>query len=323
MYTDRISLDFMPRETGNFNGWNYPSYILRLYLKAWVNLLATPGPSNPVNFISYSTVDSYDTVINLDHGVCWTQGSIFIDPYDMPDLNDLTFNTLSFYNRKARIGDMVEYYMLIKPISLLSYRPITKMVFRLPDEFSYPPTNNLDSCKMFGKRVTPILSCTLDRVEGKSFVTAQLHSSFDHAIKIMRLSQNDPNLLFTAPELPGTHYNISNQMYSNIGGGILAEANTINLTNVLGYDLEVALITINAGLDAETPSLYQFDFTIGSTNVPAGYDSPTATTYSKIHFIFETKKGYEQDLGMTGMKTGDEVACIVRGGISVIYTKKL
>lgn len=103
----------------------------------------------------------------------------------------------------------------------------------------------------------------------------------------------------------------------------MAEANTVNLTNVLGFDLEVALITINAGLDAETPSLYQFDFTVGATNVFAGYDSPTATTYSKIHFIFETKKGYEQDLGMRGMNTGDEVGCVAKGGISTIYTKKL
>lgn len=27
----------------------------------------------------------------------------------------LTFNTLSFYDRKARLGDKIEYYMLLEP----------------------------------------------------------------------------------------------------------------------------------------------------------------------------------------------------------------
>ena len=44
-----------------------------------------------------------------------TEVSFDVSPYDLPDLNDLTFNTLSFYDRKARLGNQVEYYMLLRP----------------------------------------------------------------------------------------------------------------------------------------------------------------------------------------------------------------
>ena len=65
------------------------------------------------------------------------------------------------------------------------------------------------------------------------------------------------------------------------------------MTNVLGYNLNIALITINPSLDASTISMFQFDFTVGTVKVPAGYDVPSATIYSRIKFIFETKLGYD------------------------------
>lgn len=57
--------------------------------------------------------------------------------------------------------------------------------------------------------------------------------------------------------IPGTFYNMSVELYS---GNTLVEANTVNLTEVLGVDLAVAPININPSLDASTLSLYSFSF---------------------------------------------------------------
>lgn len=70
---------------------------------------------------------------------------------------------------------------------------------------------------------------------------------------------------------------MSNQLYSI---SILAEANIKNTTAVLGNYLDESLIMIDPGMDAESMSLFRFDFTTGSTTVASGYDSDTATYYS-------------------------------------------
>jgi len=119
----------------------------------------------------------------------------------LPDLNDLTFNTLSFYDRKARLGYKIEYYMLLRPKTLPSDYVIDKMVFRLPEEFDYPAILNLDNCKMIGKVTSDIPStdCTLNRIDRNSYVTMIPKLYSDHAVKIIRLSFTDEANLFTAP----------------------------------------------------------------------------------------------------------------------------
>jgi len=159
---------------------------------------------------------------------------ITIAPYDLPDLNDLTFNTLSFYDRKARIGDKIEYYMLLKPKTLPSDYQIDRLIFRLPEEFDYPALSTLNNCRMIGKRSDTIPNCKLNRIDRRTYVTATPEPGTydDHAIKIIRISMNDVPDLFTAPMLPGDHYNISLSMYD--ADDVLVEKTHINMTDVLG-----------------------------------------------------------------------------------------
>ena len=51
-------------------------------------------------------------------------------------------------------------------------------------------------------------------------------------------------------------------------------------------------LSVKTGLDALTPSLFEFAFRLGSKAIPQGYDSESATIYSRIKFIFENYKGY-------------------------------
>ncbi len=61
--------------------------------------------------------------------------------------------------------------------------------------------------------------------------------------------------------MPGEIYNMSNQLYSI---STLVEANTKNTTAVLGNYLDESYLEIDPGMDAETMSLFRFDFTTGS-----------------------------------------------------------
>ena len=56
-------------------------------------------------------------------------------------------------------------------------------------------------------------------------------------------------------------------------------------------------------------------FTIGSTQVPPGFNSST-TMSSEIQFIFENVNGFANDLG-TGLQTGDELGCLFKSGLTV------
>lgn len=59
--------------------------------------------------------------------------------------------------------------------------------------------------------------------------------------------------LFTAPVLPGDHYNISLAMYE---GDTLVEKTDINMTDVLGVFFDVNLLSVDLGLDPETLTMF-------------------------------------------------------------------
>lgn len=117
---------------------------------------------------------------------------------------------------------------------------------------------------MIGKLKSDIPDCTLSRIDRKTYVTAIPVNYGDHAIKIIRLSFETEENLFTAPILPGDHYNISLAMYE---GNTLVEKTGINMTDVLGVFFDIALLEIDLGKDPETLSLYEFDFTLGIYDV--------------------------------------------------------
>jgi hypothetical protein len=112
---------------------------------------------------------------------------MYITPYDQPDLNDLTFNTKSFYERKAKVQDKVEFYMLLEPSTLLADYPIDRLQFRLPEEYQFPAIKTMDNCVLIGKVKLNIQSCSLSRVNGSTYVD-MIPSNYDHVVKIVRIS---------------------------------------------------------------------------------------------------------------------------------------
>lgn len=48
----------------------------------------------------------------------------------------------------------------------------------------------------------------------------------------------------------------------------------------------------------------------------------STTIWSRIHLIFESKVGYDNDLG-TGFAQGDEFGCVVKSGLTTEFTGRL
>jgi hypothetical protein len=124
---------------------------------------------------------------------------------------------------------------------------------------------------MIGKLSNAVPDCKLNRIDRRTYVTMSppiidiggddYYTYSRHDIKIMRISMNNVDDLFTAPMLPGDHYNISLAMYDE--SEVLVEKTGINMTDVLGKFLDVAFLTVDPGLDPYTPSIFEFNFKLG------------------------------------------------------------
>jgi hypothetical protein len=129
--TQLIRIQLLPKETGAVQGWltPYNTYSLRLYFNAHILANASAGPTN--NFIFYGMAVP-STSLNLNYAIDVTTATISLNPYNRPDLNQVTFNTLSFADRRGRIDQGVQFYMLLTPNTAYSAYPIDKLVFALP-----------------------------------------------------------------------------------------------------------------------------------------------------------------------------------------------
>ncbi|EAR88803.2 hypothetical protein TTHERM_00262990 (macronuclear) [Tetrahymena thermophila SB210] len=332
--------------TDDFLAWveaNNRNAVINLVFKFWIDEFVQSGPIS--NFVLstyhmpyYQYEQQISTVTIDNYGVTRTRGNINISPYIQPDLRIVTFNSLRFYDRKARVGDRVEIYMLLQPMTALSLHRVEYIVFRLPEEFLYAPVRFFDACDVQGKFNTPVLKCELMRVRGQTFVNMTFYPldpsnpnykvgklPYDNTVKIVRISAKSNNDLFTSPMLPGEIYNITASLYSL---NTVIEKQTINVTKIIGYSLlkvDVSnniLTSFEPIRDSLQLGLFQMRLVLDNIGVIAGYDTFAAKMYSQIVFIFDNVPfAYLFDLG-TGIPNGAELGC-VGTGLTTLKTNKL
>jgi hypothetical protein len=89
---------------------------------------------------------------------------------NLTDLGQSTFNTLSFWERRAKLGDTnVEFHLLLKPSEELQNQAtgitgVDKIVFEVPDQFGFPPVLYWNNCTMLGKYDDTLNYCRIDRL---------------------------------------------------------------------------------------------------------------------------------------------------------------
>ena len=105
-------------------------------------------------------------------------------------MRHVTFDKDSFENRKASPGSAVEFYLLVEPRTLLSSYQVTKLIFRIPDQFTYPAVKSLDSCTMIGKSTTVVNECSLQRDHGHTYVTVVPDVAYNNKVTIITLTDS-------------------------------------------------------------------------------------------------------------------------------------
>lgn len=81
----------------------------------------------------------------------------------------------------------------------------------------------------------------------------------------MKIDNKDASKLFTAPQYPGTHYQMKVDLYTDTNK--LIESQYINLTTVYGKLLDWNQIQITIPQDAETLGVFEFTFKVGLADI--------------------------------------------------------
>ncbi|KAL4456555.1 hypothetical protein ABPG74_000662 [Tetrahymena malaccensis] len=293
------------------------SYIISLFADIFIAEFTPAALTDP--FFIYSSVLPI-TQDDQNYGVTSISISINVSPYLQPDLRQITFNQVPFMDSIARAGDLVEFYMLLQPMTPILSNRIDKMVFRIPNEFNYPAIKSLDQCTMIGKVSTPVSQCSLQRSYGYTYVTVIPDNTYDNSVKIISLTDSNIAQLFQTPLLPGNQYNITVYLYAN---NVLLEHQTINITRILGYQWTINSVKMINHIDALYNNLYYFQSQLGSQNILPGYDTPAATMYTSLEYTFDNNVNqFLQDLG-TGLKTGSQIPCLGGSTLTTYVQKKL
>lgn len=127
-----------------------------------------------------------------------------------PLVNKVTFNTNTFADRKATIGDRtIQFYMMLLPLTKFTCTTkysactdrIDKMIFTLPTEFGYPAVKDLNGCDRYGviNYDSPVFDCYLARPYRDRYVTfypdeistGNSDAFYEHAINIITLGNSD------------------------------------------------------------------------------------------------------------------------------------
>lgn len=69
------------------------------------------------------------------------------------------------------------------------------------------------------------------------------------------------------------------------------------------------------GMDAETLSLFKITFVVGTDKIPQGYNLDTFPYFSNIVLIFQSKNGYENNLG-TNQVNNTPISCAPGTGLT-------
>ncbi|KAL4460690.1 hypothetical protein ABPG72_000790 [Tetrahymena utriculariae] len=324
VYTEFIIVTKLDSIQYNEAKYNFKGAYLTVFLMFIIDQ-SLPTTDIPTQIVVYSCFNNCFDLSNqlnlfdfMHVGKCLIDWVISYLP--QPNLATAGFYTLPYYLRQAKINQQVEFQMLIRPRTVPADYVIDTFIFTIPNDFLIPPIQLFDSCSILGTINLSIQSCTLQRRNGSNRLTLIPSTVYDNSVKIMRLSNLNTKMLFTAPPYPGQYYLMGLEMYSN---GQLVETQYMNITQVIGttfYQPQVlSFFNIINPLNQLQKEIFHFVFTLNDQVLPIGYlrENSTSTNniFSNIVIYFEfigggwnIHQGYLFDLG-TGLPDGAKLGC--------------
>lgn len=148
------------------------------------------------------------------------------------------------------------FYGYLLPSTPQASYQIKYFDYTIPSEFLYSNLLSYDSCDMKEKNSDSYtFGCTATRNNSKVAVRFMPVSyTYNHNYKLLRIDNKNASRLFTAPQYPGSHYQMKVDLYTNTD--LLIESQYINLTTVYGKLLSWNDIIVTIPQDASTFGMF-------------------------------------------------------------------
>lgn len=171
----------------------------------------------------------------------------------------------------------------------------------LPEGFGYPPVGQHDACELISTESTFISGCYEIRRNNQTILSLIMEQpyTYDNGPRILKLGSEDISQWFTAPDTPGSWYNVSVLLYGP-DGTLLEKQTTSNCSTIGGIDLYMPNMTVSNGRDAETNEIFDVSFVVDSQSIRRGYrdELSIGDKYTEIRIHFDNINGFEGDLGL-------------------------
>ena len=127
---------------------------------------------------------------------------------------------------------------------------------------------------------------------------------------LIHIKNTNESYWFTAPQIPGNWYNYTLSLYS-ANGTLLERDYNGNCTAIGGLDINLSLIVVQNGRDAQMPEIVDLTFTIGSLPIYKGYNSGLldGEFYSEINIGFENWHAFD-NLVDPSNTNGSLIGCV-------------
>ncbi len=115
----------------------------------------------------------------------------------------------------AAVNEPTTFDILIDPITT---NPVSLIEIIIPEEFKYPNVLNHDMCELIYRRTTDLPSCIQTRRDNQTIVSIDVSNiGYDNGPRILRIASENISNWFTAPETPGSLYNMTISLYAADG----------------------------------------------------------------------------------------------------------
>lgn len=129
-------------------------------------------------------------------------------------------------------------------IDPLTTDPVDYIELIIPEEFKYPNILNHDMCQLIYRRTTDLPTCRQTRRDNQTIITIDVdQTSYDNGPRILRIASQNISNWFTAPNMPGSLYNMTISLYGT-DGTLLEKQSTKNSSRIKGLDLKLSDIVV-------------------------------------------------------------------------------
>lgn len=144
-------------------------------------------------------------------------GNFYVDVYQSPYIYKIDFFTSSFTNRICQTGQQCMFYGYLLPSTLQTSYQIQYFDYTIPPEFMYSNLQSYDSCDMKEKNSDAYtFGCIATRNNSKVTIrVTPIGYTYNHNYKLIKIDNKNASKLFTAPQYPGSHYQMKVDLYTN------------------------------------------------------------------------------------------------------------